>query len=164
MHSCVRAPSLAVRSWSRAGSHRTNKPTHTCLTKALCLCTCLLTYRKLANELQINANEPSPFISRITLCCISRCASFGDWVDSRSEDVSRCLQVTSQTSTEPPSKSFYKTLFGLSHWCHKELSVHCLSPSNNAGKQCLFQFVRVCSRLGSKVLVPEVASEFRIKT
>ena len=57
----------------------------------------------------------------------------------------RCLQVTSQTLTEPPSKSFYKTLFGVSHWCHRELSVDWLAPSNEAENRCPFQFVRVCS-------------------
>ena len=160
----MRAPSLAVRSWSRAGSHRTNKPTHTCLTKALCLCTCLLTYPKLENELQINADEPSPFIYRITLCSISSYASFGDWVGSRSEDVSPMSASHLPDIDEPLSKSFYKTLFGISQWCHKEVSVNCLAPSNDAGNRCLFQFVRVCSGLGTKVLVSEVASGFRIKT
>ena len=42
----------------------------------------------------------------------------------------RCLQVTSQTSTKPPSKSFYKTLLGISRRCHKEVSVAWLAPSS----------------------------------
>ena len=37
---------------------------------------------------QLNANEPSPFIVRMPPCCVSSCASFGDWVGCGSEDVS----------------------------------------------------------------------------